>query len=324
MGSSSLVHEPPANPTIRPARADDHGFRRPAERVAAAGGKPPGVSSPSALAATERALPVVLKLPELHSSDRLSAAGTTNLTRPWIGTAMWCGTGVLGVVAAVLLLTGRPESSRPTNEARAGRPARTRCRGPNQQPAVSGVGDAPVGKNRFGACGGIRRLGSFDRSREIFAGPWRLVSLSAQTPPGQPAGPLEYGVPTGIVPGGTAPTGDLPPTGERSFPRGSAAWQPGWSRWLIPGLAAPSIGPNPAAPNPVARIPVALAPAAQAPAGQVPAFCSSRCLRAPMLTRRRCPRRPPTKASTGPTYARPLGPPPPAACGSMVAFTISA
>ena len=54
-------------------------------------------------------------LPEARQRRRLSAP--IGSTRPWIGIAMWCATGVLAVVAAVLIFTGKPESPPPADEA---------------------------------------------------------------------------------------------------------------------------------------------------------------------------------------------------------------
>ena len=44
-------------------------------------------------------------------------APTVGQTRPWIGIAMWCATGALAIVAAVLIFTGKQESTSTVEEA---------------------------------------------------------------------------------------------------------------------------------------------------------------------------------------------------------------
>jgi hypothetical protein len=63
-------------------------------------------------------VPVLLRLPDLgrEASAQLPTAAAGS-TRPWVGIAMWCATGVLAVLAAVLIFTGKPESAPPSDEA---------------------------------------------------------------------------------------------------------------------------------------------------------------------------------------------------------------
>jgi hypothetical protein len=85
-------------------------FRRPLDRPAV-GGKP-------ALAVARDGLPVVLKLPDLaRPASTAALAPTIPSPRAWVSMALWLVTGLLGVVAAVVLMIGRPASTQLPDEA---------------------------------------------------------------------------------------------------------------------------------------------------------------------------------------------------------------
>ena len=116
MGSSSLVQPTPGDP--RDSAGGEPtimAFRRPDPPTSGSSTSQP--AKPRSFA-TADALPVVLRLPDLSRAQSTpSPEQPVGSTRPWIGIAMWCATGVLAIVAAILILTGRPDSTPPTDQA---------------------------------------------------------------------------------------------------------------------------------------------------------------------------------------------------------------
>jgi hypothetical protein len=85
-------------------------FRRPADSSGSTSGKSSSVEDDS--------VPIVLKLPALGGAkSEQAAAASLSPPRPWIGVVMWCVTGALAILAAVLIFTGKQETPAPTEEA---------------------------------------------------------------------------------------------------------------------------------------------------------------------------------------------------------------
>lgn len=127
MGSTSLVHQTPGDPhDPNSGEPTIMAFRRPTDRPAPAAsvkaqtGKPQtGKTQNAKSPAGNDPLPVLLRLPDLSRDQSVPSgeAAPESTRRPWFGIAMWCATGGLAVVAAVLIFTGRPEPTAPADEA---------------------------------------------------------------------------------------------------------------------------------------------------------------------------------------------------------------
>ena len=213
MGSSSLVQPTPGDP-----REPDSGeptimaFRRPADRPQSSGGSKAQSGKPLSFAAAD-ALPVVLRLPVItRGQSAPPPAAPVGAARPWIGIAMWCATGALAVVAAVLICTGKPDQPTPNDEA-----PQWRADSPDTGGAshVKGVGAAatpsnsdppatgPTGAPAAGATGPLAAEGSNAAQSSTF--PWRGGELSRQSA-------ADGSAPSDGTPRGAAPPSDLPPS----------------------------------------------------------------------------------------------------------------
>ena len=116
MGSSSAVPQTPGDPRD-PIGGEPTimAFERPANRPATGGN---ARSTPAHSFGGADAVPIVLRLPALTRGQQTPPpAPTVGQTRPWIGIAMWCATGALAIVAAVLIFTGKQESTSTVEEA---------------------------------------------------------------------------------------------------------------------------------------------------------------------------------------------------------------
>jgi hypothetical protein len=207
MGSSSLAQPTPGDPH-EPSSGEPTimAFRRPADRPPSGGNAKARPAGSLSLGGSD-ALPVVLRLPELDRRHDVPPKVTpVGSTRPWIGIAMWCATGALAVVAAVLILTGKPESPSPADEA------------PQWQTgsAASGGSDhsAGVGNDRVAPLPG-QRLDGTPGSPAIEASGRQAPDRSNGLQPDRPAwrSPGPSGQPSAVAPltSEVAPAGGFPP-----------------------------------------------------------------------------------------------------------------
>ena len=184
-------------------------------------------------------LPVVLKLPDLTRGQNDPPPVTpVGSTRPWIGIAMWCATGALAVLAAVLIFTGRPESAPPVDEAPAWQPGPPQTAATNHSPAAGTDGGAALSAQPTDGAAptpGASPQQATDGTNATPSGPfpWRDREHS-----GQPADPAAAG--NDAAAGNVPPTGGLPPSNT-----------PGNT---IPGNAFPSDA-TPGGTGPARRIP---------------------------------------------------------------------
>jgi hypothetical protein len=218
MGSLPLAQQTPGDPP-EPTGGEPTimAFRRPADRpVSGQAARSQTAVSPSSVAPD--ALPIVLKLPDLTRGQILPLPVTPIAsTRSWIGIAMWCVTGVLAVVAAVLIFTGKPESAvLPVDEAPAWRTDATEAAVTNHSPSV---GNAGRGFPSAQSVGGAAAASPVDRA-------------SPQGAEGWSATPTNDGARTGASPAGGPPPASAP-RGTDGFP-GDA-----FPRESIPGATAP-------------------------------------------------------------------------------------
>jgi hypothetical protein len=169
---------------------------------------------------------------------------------------MWCATGILAIVAVVLIFTGKPETSPATDEAPQWQPAFTETAGTNPpavasamkgtvligQPAESPGAMPPVDAASPAATNGPPSgpTGPF---------PWREQGTAGQT--AVPGGYLNDAG-SGTVPRTGAPGGELPPTNQLADP---------FPTDIIPGTA-------PAGGNfPNGNVPAGVVPGAASPSG---------------------------------------------------------
>jgi hypothetical protein len=237
MGSSSLVQQTPGDPG-EPTSGEPTimAFRRPADRPGSVGGKSQSGNAQSF--GDPDALPIVLRLPDLSREvsepPTVAAVGTT---RPWIGIVMWCATGALAVVAAVLIFTGKPESPPAADEAPQWRSDSAATGGPQN---ARGAGDAGAvfdsGRPMDGAAGtpaantsssqmvngsGRASQGFFPGREHVPSGePSAAANFSSDPAPlGSPPSAVPGAmIPAGSSPGNTAPGSSLPPSGQRQPP----------------------------------------------------------------------------------------------------------
>jgi hypothetical protein len=239
MGSSSLVQQTPGDPS-EPNSGEPTimAFRRPADRPASGGNVKTPAHSQSFGAAD--APPVVLRLPDLargpSAPPHVAPAGST---RPWIGIAMWCATGVLAVVAVVLIFTGKPESPPPADEASQRRAGSAATGGTDHSPSAGDAGGAMRSDRPVEATAGAPAVDATHR--------WAADGSSATQPPATAPLPSDAtsteGRPPSIAPGNTFPGGPIPgntvpgssvppggqrgPMGDSSAPTGlSDPWPP--------------------------------------------------------------------------------------------------
>ena len=207
-----LSNRRPAIPTSRPAAS-----RRswpfaglPIGRRRAPAPSRSSANSPSSAAADS--LPVVLRLPDLRRGRERRRLSHRRIDTPWIGIAMWCATGVLAVVAAVLMFTGKPESS-PTGRrgAAVASPVRPRhgrqrtIRRPSAMPVAAAVsGRRDCRRRRCGAAASPASGGAI--GQRLQPGPFHGVI----------AGTRQATAGRGAFPNEPLPTGGLPPVPTRA------------------------------------------------------------------------------------------------------------
>ena len=207
----------PHGDTAEPATV---AFRRPERR---------GAAPAMALATPRRPhFEVLLRLPDLNAVVPVPAAPLAEGSNPLVGKLMWCATGILAIIAIMLLSTGKPESPRPLEPAPRWRAEESDPAATETAPAAPGVRLAPNGNasDLIGAAESGQQPAS--------GGPWRAGAQLVQPHDGSE---LEGNLPA-----------DQKPPGSASWP--GDAWPGGYPDTAAPGHDPASTPPAGSYPYP--------------------------------------------------------------------------
>jgi hypothetical protein len=252
MGSMSPISQTPGDPR-GPAGGEPTimAFRRPTDRPAAGGSKGPSLS-------VADALPVLLKLPDLAGEpDPEPVVRPSGLNHPWIGMALWCASGVLAVLAVVLLLIGKPAPEISSDEAPAWQPPAAESGTSNYSPQFRASNDTGFQYGAPASGGAAEPLAEGAGGQPVDDGTMNQPEQSAwpnQGPVAQAGDPLTgsygAGAPPGVndpslaAPGGAGPDAGYPDAGYPGAPYGNGPDGTGFPAGPGSGPMQPSDNPG--------------------------------------------------------------------------------